>query len=59
MRIVCLCNNWAGWQAAECLRKQGEEIVALVLHPRESAKYASKILEVVGKDCLIVEARNM
>jgi methionyl-tRNA formyltransferase len=59
MRIVCLCNNWVGWQAAEWLQKQGEEIVALVMHPPESAKYAAQIREVVGESCLVAQTRDL
>ncbi len=44
MRIVCLVNNWVGWQVLEALREDGAEIVALVLHPKEKQSFAEEIL---------------
>ena len=59
MRIVCLCNNRVGWQAAAWLRQQGEEIVAMVVHPPKSAKYGEQITEAVGDNCLVVRATDL
>ena len=38
-------NNWVGWQVVKWLRKQGETIEGLVLHPPEKRKYAEEIIE--------------
>jgi len=38
MRIVCLCNNWLGWQVLQWLADQGQEIVGLVAHPTGEGK---------------------
>jgi methionyl-tRNA formyltransferase len=43
MRVVCFCNNWLGWQALQWLTREGEELVAVVVHPAERAKYAEEI----------------
>jgi len=43
MRVVCFANNWLGWQAVQWLRRQGEELVAVVVHPAERAKFGDEI----------------
>jgi methionyl-tRNA formyltransferase len=48
MRILLLANNWVGWQVANWLKEQGEEIVGLVLHPPGKRKYGREIAESVG-----------
>lgn len=48
MRIVYLGNNWVGWQVLKWLRDQGEEVVALVVHPPERCKYGEEIIESAG-----------
>jgi methionyl-tRNA formyltransferase len=48
MRIIYLGNNWVGWQILKWLRAQGEEVVALVIHPPERCKYGEEIIESAG-----------
>jgi len=43
MRVVCFVNNWLGWQALQWLTRQGEEVVAVVMHPVERAKCGDEI----------------
>jgi len=43
MRIILLANNWAGWKAAEYLAAGPDEIVGLVAHPAERAKFGPEI----------------
>ncbi len=45
MRIFFMGNNWVGWQALAHLVDLGEEIVGLAVHPRESGKFRSEIIE--------------
>lgn len=42
MRLICLVNNYLGWQALEFLRQQAE-IAAVVMHPPERRKYDKEI----------------
>ena len=48
MRILFLGNNRVGWQVAEWLKKEGEDIVGLVLHPRAKQKFAEEITAAVN-----------
>jgi len=48
MRIIYMGNNWVGWQILEWLVKEKEEIIGLVVHPDERAKYRKEILECVS-----------
>src|ERR1700677_4813204 len=50
MRILLFANNWVGWQIAAWLRAQKEEVVGLVLHPRERRKHGPEIIEAAGLD---------
>ena len=50
MRILLFANNWVGFQIAEWLRSQGEEIVGLVLHPATQRKYGDEIVATAGLD---------
>lgn len=43
MRLVCFANNWLGWQALQWLTRQGEELLAVVMHPVGRAKCADEI----------------
>jgi methionyl-tRNA formyltransferase len=43
MRIVCLCNNWLGWQVLQWLADQEQEIVGLVVHPAGEGKCLDEI----------------
>lgn len=55
MRIVCLCNNWLGWQVLRWLKQQGEDIAVLVVHPQERSRYGENILsEVSGSNCRLL-----
>ncbi|MGA9471850.1 MAG: formyltransferase family protein [Terriglobales bacterium] len=42
MRLICLVNNYLGWQALEFLREQAE-IAMVVMHPRERSKFEKEI----------------
>src|SRR5437588_10566186 len=44
MRIIYLGNNWVGWQLLRILRDHGEDLVGLVVHPINKAKYREEIL---------------
>jgi methionyl-tRNA formyltransferase len=44
MRVLFLGNNWVGWQVVCWLREQGEEIVGVVVHPKNKRKYAEEII---------------
>jgi methionyl-tRNA formyltransferase len=60
MRIVCLCNNWLGWRVLKWLKEQGEEIVALVMHPVDRCKYGDEIRSVVvGSDCVVLDGSRL
>jgi len=43
MRLICLVNNYLGWQSLEYLREQAQ-IVAVVVHPPERIKLQAEIL---------------
>jgi len=43
MRVICLVNNYLGWQSLEYLREQ-TRIVGVVMHPLERAKFQTEIL---------------
>lgn len=48
MRVLYLGNNWLGWQVLQWLKGQGEEIVALAIHPQPRQKYADRIAAASG-----------
>ena len=48
MRILFFGNNRAGWKVLEWLRREGEEIAALVVHPDERRAYGEEILRASG-----------
>lgn len=50
MRVLLLGNNRVAAEAAGLLRSFGEDIVGLVLHPAERAKYRSEIVEAAQVD---------
>jgi methionyl-tRNA formyltransferase len=43
MRLICLVNNYLGWQALEYLRKNAE-ITAVVVHPPDRIKFEAEII---------------
>ena len=45
MRILYLGNNRVGWEILSWLKRQGGEIVGLVMHPPGKQKYANELLE--------------
>jgi methionyl-tRNA formyltransferase len=56
MRIVCLCNNWLGWQVLQWLADQGQEIVGLVVHPAGQGKCLDEIRSVAQRTgCVVLE----
>jgi methionyl-tRNA formyltransferase len=58
MRILFLGNNWLGWQTAQWLVDQGEEIVAAVLHPAARRRYGRELASALAR-ATIVEARAL
>jgi len=44
VRILFLGNNWTGWQVVKWLKEQGEDIVGIVMHPREKRKHGEEIM---------------
>jgi methionyl-tRNA formyltransferase len=48
MRLALFVNSWLGWQLTRWLRDQGEEIVALVVHPPERRKFGNEIIAAAG-----------
>lgn len=54
MRIVCLCNNWLGWQVLQWLGDQGQEIVGVVVHPAGEGKCLDEIRAVAARTKSIV-----
>jgi methionyl-tRNA formyltransferase len=48
MKIICLANNWTGWQVVKGLKERGEQIVGLVVHPEGKARFRDEILEAAG-----------
>ena len=43
MRLICLMNNYLGWQSLEYLREQAQ-VVGVVVHPPERSKFQADIL---------------
>ncbi len=43
MRLICLVNNYLGWQSLEYLREQAQ-VVGVVVHPPERISFQSEIL---------------
>jgi methionyl-tRNA formyltransferase len=50
MRILYMGNGWTGWQVLEWLRREGEEIVGLVIHPHARQRFGKEILEAAQLD---------
>ena len=44
MRIILFANNWVGWQVANYLTQQKDEIVALCLHDTKKQRYVKEIV---------------
>ena len=44
MRVLALVNNWIGWQVLKRLKRDGDELVGLVIHPPERSEYRDEIL---------------
>ncbi|NLH48264.1 MAG: formyl transferase [Myxococcales bacterium] len=45
MRLLFFGNNYSGWQALSWLVAEGVEVVGVVVHPEERARYRVEILE--------------
>lgn len=45
-RILLMANNWGGWQVVRHLRKRGDNVIGLVTHPGDMAKFRPEILDV-------------
>jgi methionyl-tRNA formyltransferase len=41
-----MANNWGGWQVTRHLRKRGDQVVGLITHPGNNAKFRAEILDV-------------
>lgn len=52
MRLICLVNNYLGWQALQYLQTQ-DEVVAVVVHPPERAKFEQEIRASAGNALLL------
>jgi methionyl-tRNA formyltransferase len=50
MRVACLVNNWLGWQCLKAIQANGDEVVALVIHPSASRKFGTEILQSAALD---------
>lgn len=50
MRVACFVNNWLGWQCLETIQRNGDEVVALVIHPAMKRKFGMQILQAAGLD---------
>jgi methionyl-tRNA formyltransferase len=48
LRLLCLANNWLGWQVLQWLAETGEEIVGLVVHPSHKRQFADDIIAAAG-----------
>lgn len=48
MRILYLGNNWLGYQVLKWLKGQGENIVGLVVQPKQNSKYGDEIVKCSG-----------
>ncbi|MEP6995488.1 MAG: formyltransferase family protein [Acidobacteriota bacterium] len=48
MRIAYFANNRLGADVADYLREQGDEVVALVLHPADRRRFGEEILAATG-----------
>ena len=48
VRVVLFANNLVGYSVAKYLRTRGEQIAAVVIHPRDSAKLRDEIVDVVA-----------
>lgn len=48
MRIIVFGNNWVAWQSVDWLRSRGENIVGLIVHPREKCRFRDEIVEAAG-----------
>jgi methionyl-tRNA formyltransferase len=48
MKILFLGNNRVGWEILAWLKRQGENIVGLVIHPPDKQKYSQEIVEASG-----------
>jgi methionyl-tRNA formyltransferase len=56
MRIVCLCNNWLGWQVLQWLCDQKQEVAGVIVHPTAQAKCQSEIRSVADRlGCVVLE----
>lgn len=54
MRILFLGNNWLGWQTLDWLRRQGENVVGLVLHPLQRRRFGDEIIQAAQIDPSLV-----
>lgn len=48
MRILYFGNNRAGWKVLEWLRREGDEIAGVVVHPAERRAFGDEILRAAG-----------
>jgi methionyl-tRNA formyltransferase len=44
MRILCLVNNWVGWQVLKWLKGREDPVIGLVIHPPAKRRYGKEIL---------------
>lgn len=48
MRVLFLGNNRVGWEVIRWLRSREEQIVGVVLHPKDRRQYGEEILDAAG-----------
>jgi methionyl-tRNA formyltransferase len=59
MRLICLVNNYLGWQSLEYLREH-EQIVGVVVHSPERIKFQAEILAAArSAGAQIIPARDL
>ncbi len=50
MRILYFGNNWFGYRILRWLKEEHEDIIALVIHPKEKQKFSGEITSISGLD---------
>ncbi|MGO9405470.1 MAG: methionyl-tRNA formyltransferase [Terriglobales bacterium] len=59
MRLICLVNNYLGWQVLEYLRQRAQ-VVAVVVHPPERIRFGAEILaSVLAAGAQVIPASDL
>ena len=59
MKVVVFVNNRVGLKAVRSIQDNGDQIVAVVVHPQKSSSHRKEILAAAGPGQLIIEAINL